>query len=65
MPEVFDPGRPGVTRPQMVDWINVNHPHTIVRGNLRTAGVAELVRSLQPDCKFITCESLWLGSVTS
>ncbi|EGG11097.1 uncharacterized protein MELLADRAFT_92472 [Melampsora larici-populina 98AG31] len=47
--EMFDPSAPGVTKQMMLDWLQINHPMSVVSSHTVKSGVAEIVRKKQPE----------------
>lgn len=49
MPCPLDPSAPGVSKQMMLDWMHIHHPKTPIRPRIDPVGLAQLVRSVQPD----------------
>lgn len=68
---LLDPSAPGVSKQMMLDWMHINHPKTTIRPRIDPASLAQLVRSVQPECKFfafktsLMCYENWLSYLLS
>lgn len=57
---LLDPSAPGVSKQMMLDWMHINHPKVTIRPRIDSIGLAQLVRSVQPESTSFQSKAIFL-----